>query len=489
MIDGAAPVPGRAGIVVPTHNDGANIRALLRRLLDEPTVDEVVVVASGCTDDTVPAVTELAGAHPGRLRLYIEAERTGKASALNFGLRKLSSPYAVVVSGDVLPEPGAIPKLVSALQQPGVGLAGGRPVPVNDPATALGHSVHLLWRLHHRLALHQPKLGEMIALRAEVIVSLPRTSVDEACFQALIETAGWRSAYVPDAIVRNLGPQTVSDFVRQRRQIHTGHLWLRYKQRYAVPSLRLPLLAAELWRDVWASGRGQRQAHLGWTLCTAAMEAWARALARADYLQGKENHVWTMVASTKGPAIASNGTGCDRALAHVAPEVVGRRNGHPDGVARQPGNGSGEGVVERRDLGDALRVAGGEEPAEHLGPDHEGQLVRQPAEAVAGEHAQARLLEGRGVPALTAEVVPFPAGGQKVEQKELRAAETGLEGDDPSARRERPGRLLQETGRVVQMVEEVLGHDHVLAAGRQGRGDLGGVAEPEVAVDRRAGQA
>ena len=49
-----------AGVIVPTHNDGSNIGALLERLLAEPTVGEVVVVASECDDETVPTVLKIA---------------------------------------------------------------------------------------------------------------------------------------------------------------------------------------------------------------------------------------------------------------------------------------------------------------------------------------------------------------------------------------------------------------------------------------------
>jgi biofilm PGA synthesis N-glycosyltransferase PgaC len=298
---------GVAGIVVPTHNDGANIGPLLTRLLEEPDVAEIVVVASGCDDGTVPAVSAITKEHPAKVRLYLERERSGKVSAVNFGLKQLQTPVMVVVSGDVLPERGAIAKVVEALQEPGVGLAGGRPVPVNGDSTPIGHAAHLLWRLHHRLALHQPKLGEMIALRAEAVVSLPRTSVDEACFQALLEHAGWRSVYVPEAVVWNRGPGTRADFVNQRRQIHTGHLWLRRRQHYAVPSLRLGLLRSELWADIRTEPKGMRPRQLTWTAAAVGMEAWARLLARLDYLQGKENHVWAMVESTKAPAPDAHG--------------------------------------------------------------------------------------------------------------------------------------------------------------------------------------
>ena len=298
---------GVAGVVVPTHNDGANIAPLLQRLLEEPAVGQIVVVASGCDDGTLPAVSAISAEHPAKVRLYIEKERSGKAAAVNFGLAQLRTPTVVVVSGDVLPERGAIAKVVRALQEPGVGLAGGRPMPVNGSGTPIGHAAHLLWRLHHRLALHQPKLGEMIALRAEAVVALPKTSVDEACFQALLEHAGWRSVYVPDAVVWNRGPGTRADFVNQRRQIHTGHLWLRRRQHYAVPSLRLGLLRSELFADIRTEPQGMRPRQLAWTAAAVGMEAWARLLARLDYLQGKENHVWAMVESTKAPAADAHG--------------------------------------------------------------------------------------------------------------------------------------------------------------------------------------
>ncbi len=303
------PATGAAGIVVPTHNDGGNIGPLLERLLEEPDVAEIVVVASGCLDGTVDTVGRVSARHPDKVRLYVERERSGKASAVNFGLAQLRTPFLVVVSGDVLPERGAIAKVVEALRAPGVGLAGGRPVPVNPSTTPVGHAAHLLWRLHHRLAMHQPKLGEMIALRAEAVVSLPRTSVDEACFQALLEGSGWRSVYVPDAVVWNRGPGTATDFVSQRRQIHTGHLWLRRRQRYAVPSLRLGLLGTELWNDVRTQPKGLHPTQLAWTAAAVGMEAWARLLARVDYLQGRENHVWAMVESTKAPAADADGVG------------------------------------------------------------------------------------------------------------------------------------------------------------------------------------
>jgi cellulose synthase/poly-beta-1,6-N-acetylglucosamine synthase-like glycosyltransferase len=306
------PALAQVAVLIPTHNDGGTIEPLLRRVLSEPGVGDVVVVASGCDDDTVSLVSEAAAGDP-RVQLFVEAERSGKAAAINFGMdHRLRLPFVVIISGDVLPEPGAISLLTSALAQPGVGLAGGRPVPDNPPSTAMGHASHMLWRLHHRLALQQPKLGEMIAIRTEAVVALPRTSVDEACFQSLLETAGWKARYVPEALVSNRGPCTVRDFVRQRRQIHTGHLWLRHREHYSVPSLRLGLLLREFWRDLADEPQGRSPRPLAFTAGTVALEATARLLARLDYLKGRENVVWAMVKSTKGGPAGPDGLGPGR---------------------------------------------------------------------------------------------------------------------------------------------------------------------------------
>jgi glycosyltransferase involved in cell wall biosynthesis len=307
--------PGTASVVVPTHNDGANIGPLLERLVAEPCVAELIVVASGCDDDTVPVACRVADTQPpaaggrGRVHVYVEAVRSGKAAAVNFGVSRCTQQAIVVVSGDVLPAPGAVGLVVAALAEPGVGMAGGRPSPVNGQASIADTAVHLLWRVHHRLALRQPKLGEMVALRAEAAVLLPVTSVDEAYFQALLEAAGWRSRYVPGALVANRGPGTVADFVKQRRQIHTGHLWLRRREAYTVPSRRAGLVARAYLAELRSGHSLRRPLQLARTTGAVSMELLARALARLDFLRGKETHVWDMVRSAKDPALGPDGVG------------------------------------------------------------------------------------------------------------------------------------------------------------------------------------
>src|SRR2546427_2864267 len=234
---------------IMAHNEEANIGRTIRAVLEQqgPSVrlEEVIVVASGCTDRTVPIVLEMA-LQEHRVRLCIQEKREGKASAINLFLKEAISPVVVLIGADVIPEASALEYLCAPFKDPKIGMVGGRPVPVNDPATFMGHAVHLLWRLHDRLARVHPKLGEVIAFR-NVITGIPTDSpVDEISIQALISQLGYQLIYEPACIVYNKGPLTIHDFLKQRRRIYAGHLQVRDRQNYQASTMRVSPIARQL---------------------------------------------------------------------------------------------------------------------------------------------------------------------------------------------------------------------------------------------------
>src|SRR6266849_2073844 len=76
----------RVSAVVPAYNEERNVAHMLASLRAQRTslgvLTEVVVVASGCIDATVARVTEVAG-RDDRVRLVVEAVRSGKAAAVD----------------------------------------------------------------------------------------------------------------------------------------------------------------------------------------------------------------------------------------------------------------------------------------------------------------------------------------------------------------------------------------------------------------------
>jgi biofilm PGA synthesis N-glycosyltransferase PgaC len=285
---------------IMAHNEEANIGRTILAVLEQQVLSvcvvEVIVVASGCTDRTVPIAAEIA-LHEPRVRVCVQEKREGKASAINLFLKQASSPIVVLIGADVLPDASALEYLCAPFKDPKIGMVGGRPVPVNNPATFMGHTVHLLWRLHDHLARTQPKLGEVIAFR-NVISGIPIDSpVDEISIQALISQLGYQLIYEPACIVYNKGPLTMRDFLKQRRRIYAGHLQVRDQQNYVASTMKVGPIARRLLtsRD-FAFSDPKR---VMWTLGAVTLEGLARMRGSYDYRHKREHHIWQMVDSTK----------------------------------------------------------------------------------------------------------------------------------------------------------------------------------------------
>jgi len=282
---------------IMAHNEAANIGRLLARVaasrLERVGVAEIIVVASGCTDDTEAIVRAAAAADP-RIRLISQSTREGKASAMNLFLRAAGCDVLVLSSADLLPAEDALERLVSPFADPEVGMTACRPEPVNDPDTFMGFAAHLLWDLHHQMNLAGFKAGEMIAFRKVFVRIPPHTAVDEASVEPLIRGQGYGVRYVPDAIVYNKGPETVDDFLRQRRRIYAGHLEMQAALGYSVSTMSGGKIAGLLLRHLdW------RPRQLWWTVRVVALEVYGRYLGRQDYRARRSHTVWEIAATTK----------------------------------------------------------------------------------------------------------------------------------------------------------------------------------------------
>ena len=287
-----------ASVGVMAYNEERNIGKLLEALvgqrLDRTRIVQIIVVSSGSTDRTDEIVSQWAE-RDDRIRLLRQEERRGKASAINLFLEQAEADVFVLESGDTVPAPDCVERLLAPFEDDRVGMTGARPVPVDDPGTFMGFVVHMLWRLHHLLALRSPKLGEMVAFRSTVR-SIPHdTAVDEASIEAMIVEDGMTLSYASDAIVYNKGASNVGDFLRQRRRIYAGHLWLSKVQSYEVSTKRVGGILSVLMEDLDPSPRS-----LFWTAGGVFLEMVGRLLGAVDFYVLKRNpYTWEVSESTK----------------------------------------------------------------------------------------------------------------------------------------------------------------------------------------------
>jgi biofilm PGA synthesis N-glycosyltransferase PgaC len=292
----------RCSVGITAHNEEANIGRLLRAILDqhldEAEICEIIVVASGCTDGTCDIVQAFEAQEP-RIKLLVQEEREGKVSAVNLFLQHAREDICVLESGDTLPGEDTVENLVKMFRDPQVGMAGAHKVPVNVPDQVVGYLSHLRLTLEHSLCLEIPRLGEMIAFRKVFNEIPPDVAMDEAFVEALMIQRGLSVRYAPDAMVYNMGPETLRDFVRQRRRNYAGHLHLKHKYGYRVSSLdnvRVARLAlTEVWRAISHTIR------LLYVLTAlACIELYSRALGSYDYYIKRDKQVvWDMAWTTK----------------------------------------------------------------------------------------------------------------------------------------------------------------------------------------------
>lgn len=296
----------KTSVGVMAYNEERNIDRLLESLTSQELssfeISEIIVVSSGSSDGTDALVAAWAQ-RDARVRLVRQEKREGKASAINLFLQQASGDLLVLESGDTVPAPDCVERLLAPFADPSTGMTGARPVPVDDPERFMGFVVHMLWRLHHLLALKSAKLGEMVAFRPFVTSIPPDTAVDEASIEAIVAEHEKELRYVPEAVVYNKGASNVRDFMKQRRRIYAGHLWLSREQHYEVSTRGVGGILSVLFADLdW------RPRSLAWTAGGVFLEFLGRALGTLDYFVLKRNpYTWEIADSTKSLDVAASG--------------------------------------------------------------------------------------------------------------------------------------------------------------------------------------
>ena len=292
---------------IPAYNSEKTIVSCLEKVLNQTQrscyIRNVLVVASGCTDNTVELVKRRQSVDA-RLLLFEEQKRRGKASALNKIFEFFNThpyDYLVVTNDDTKLDEAAVDKLIEHAEYTGARLVCGSPKPSLSPLSRLNSIYGFIWEIHNSFLEVSSKLekphctDELMCFTNGVNWRIPYEVInDGAYFSVLLAVKGEKREYCTQATVGVSVPKTVSGLIKQRSRIVLGHILL--KKRFGATSDTLEstlILKPKLAIDVLA-----RQLVKRGLICfikTTAIEGISLFVAMIRYMFGDEPWIWERV--------------------------------------------------------------------------------------------------------------------------------------------------------------------------------------------------
>jgi cellulose synthase/poly-beta-1,6-N-acetylglucosamine synthase-like glycosyltransferase len=299
---------------ISAYNEKKNISNLLEVVLNDqelPVESEVLVVCSGCTDNTEDLVQKYVK-KDSRVKLVIEAKKNGKASAINQIFSKAKGKSIIFISADTLPKKGCFSRLLKMVKLPGVGISCANPVPVNSSSSMIGKLVNLLWSFHGHVFEQLNNAGltrhatEVFCIRRGILDGIPSDTVNDDAYIALTaKKKGWLIKFDKKAEVSMCGPKTFSDYFNQRRRILFGHHQVKKSTGetpqhllYLLPHYPIKTIKLLLW---------VLKKYSISTFSTFVMiELFINAIASFDVLAGRSHTNWVVTESTKSVSSLGN---------------------------------------------------------------------------------------------------------------------------------------------------------------------------------------
>ncbi len=222
-------------IIVPAYNERNVIAARIENLLNMDYPEdkyEVIIVESGSSDGTYEAARAATVNSPDsrpRVRLLREAERRGKASAINLGKQHADGEIILVTDANSQFAPDVLREMMPHFEDPKVGAVGGRYI-VSNPDNVHTSSESFYWDLEYMMRIGESTLdsaclfhGEINAWRKHLIDEADTGIISEDLDMAIrIRKKGYTVKYEPDARVYEPAARTAKGQIVRRKKVVSG---------------------------------------------------------------------------------------------------------------------------------------------------------------------------------------------------------------------------------------------------------------------------
>ena len=108
------PAPRCASVIMPVYNEAATVAEIIRRVLQQDLVQELIIV-DDCSSDMTPDVLRKLASEEPRIRLFRHDVNRGKGAALRTGFKEARADVVIVQDADLEYDPAEYVKLLKPI--------------------------------------------------------------------------------------------------------------------------------------------------------------------------------------------------------------------------------------------------------------------------------------------------------------------------------------------------------------------------------------
>jgi len=239
-------------VVIPAYNEEENIEATIYSILrNNYLIDEILVINDGSTDNTVEKVYSLQKKYP-QIKL-LSIRNSGKANALNIGIKMTKSEIIVALDGDTIFHKNTILNLVRHFDDKDVEAVAGKIYAIQSSGIISAFqnieyivSQNIVKKAFYAINAVDVVPGAVGAWRKSAVLRFggfnSDTLVEDKDLTLAILKSGKKVVYEPEAISYTETPHTIKNFAKQRFRWIFGTIQCFWKYKSSLFSFRRPNL-------------------------------------------------------------------------------------------------------------------------------------------------------------------------------------------------------------------------------------------------------
>jgi len=226
-----------ASVIIPAWNESVGIQKTIRSVMNNGYNNlEIVCVNDGSSDNTIEQVEKLRKRYWKNKNkiVVLDQENTGKAGALNNGIKTAKGEIIITIDADSYVCKGSIRKLINAFSDENTDVSIGKIIVGNkDSILGLTQYFEYMFGFHYKQTQHVMNSiyifpGALCAVRKSVIEDVGYfdhySSTEDLDLSMKIRHNGHRVVYIDDARCVTEGASDIKGLLNQRTRWRHGYL-------------------------------------------------------------------------------------------------------------------------------------------------------------------------------------------------------------------------------------------------------------------------